>query len=869
MPADGGWSRLADCFAELVDLPAADREAALDRLTAGEPALRMELVAMLAADGRTGHPLDQDVAAAAGVLIGGAPAAPPQVGPYRLERRLGEGGSAVVWLATRPDLDHQVAIKVLRDAWLSPERRERFLQEQRILAQLNHPAIARFHDADSFADGTPWLAMEFVPGSPVTEYADAHRLDLQSRLRLVRSVAEAIEYAHQHAVIHRDLKPSNILVTDAGAVKVVDFGIAKHLEDPSDPHPTRTGLRFLTPGYASPEQLTRAAVGTYSDVYALGVVCYQLLTGRLPFDPSGRTAEELAALASQGAPPPSIHLPPGTRRALAQDLDVLCATAMHPDPSRRYRDMGALIEDIDHLLAGEPLRARRDSLGYRAGKFVRRNARAVVAAAAALLVVITLVVFYTVRLRASRDIALAEAARAERVQRFMLNLFEGGDPSAAPADTLRVLTLMDRGLQEVRSLEGAPRTQSELLLTLGGLYQKLGRLERADSLLGAALAERRARTGDRSPEVSDALLALGLLRLDQARLNDADSLVRQAIMIDSLTRPAGHIARATARTALGRVQEAQGDYPAAIATHGAALDLHATRDSGSAAYWDAATQLANAHFYAGNYDTADSLNRLVLAADRARRGAGHPAVAEDLINLGATQFERGNYAEAEAYYRQALAINRAWYGEDHHAVAANLTMIGRVQIRALRWEDAVGALEEALAIRERVFGPDHPNVASTVNELGTVALRRERFDEAERHYLRANAIYRATYGDRHYLVGITLSNLGSVGMGRQDNAAAERYLRQAVALFTEALGPDHSNVGIARTKLGRALLRQGKYREAIDESTAGYQILGKQASPAMNFITNARADLVTAYTALGQPEAAVRYRDSTAASGPK
>ena len=368
MPGDPAWDRLADAFAELVSLPEASRAEALDRLTAGDPELRARLAAMLAADARPAHPLDRGVAETAGELIGQPPEAPRQVGPYRLGRLLGEGGSAVVYLAGRADLEHEVAIKILRDAWLSPARRERFLQEQRILARLNHPAIARFHDADSFPDGTPWLAMEYVAGVPVTDYAEQKRLDLRDRLRLVRAVAEAIQYAHQHAVIHRDLKPSNVLVTEAGAVKVLDFGVAKHLQDPGDPARTRTGLRPLTPAYAAPEQLGHADVGTYTDVYALGVVCYQLLTGRLPFDPAGPTAADLAG-PERTAPPPSAHFPPGTSRGFATELDVLCSTAMHPDPARRYRDMGALMEDIDHLLAGEPLRARPDTVGYRAGKF--------------------------------------------------------------------------------------------------------------------------------------------------------------------------------------------------------------------------------------------------------------------------------------------------------------------------------------------------------------------------------------------------------------------------------------------------------------------------------------------------------------------
>jgi serine/threonine-protein kinase len=813
---------------------------------------------MLEAD-QSDHPLDRDVAETARDLIGAAPV-PRMVGPYRLDNLLGEGGSSVVYLATRTDLDHHVAIKILRDAWLSPARRDRFLLEQRTLAQLDHPGIARFHDADSFADGTPWLAMEYVAGVPITEYANREALDLSARLRLVRTVAEAIQHAHQRAVIHRDLKPGNILVTDSGAVKVVDFGIAKHLETSEDSDPTRTGFRFLTPAYAAPEQLARTAIGTWTDVYALGAVAYQLLTGSAPHDAANRTTDELLALVRQGPPAPSTRLPPGTSRHVAAEIDVLLATAMHAEPERRYPDMGSFIADIDHLLGGEPLRARPDSFSYRAGKFLRRHASAVAAGVAVLLTITALVTFYTVRLRASRDAALIEAARAERVQRFMQSLFEGGDPTAAPADTLRVLTLVDRGLQEVQSFAGDPRTQSELLLTLGGLYQKLGRLGRADSLFQAALAERRGRAGQGSGEVSDGMLALGLLRLDQARLDDAERLVREAIAIDSAARPAGHVAHAAARTALGRIQEAQGDYPRAIATLEQALRLHAASDSGSVEYWAAAALLANAHFYAGKYDTADSLNAQVLEFDRRSRGAGHPAVAEDLINLGATEFERGKYAEAEGYYKQALAINRAWYGGDHHVVAANLTMLGRALIRAERWEEGAGSLGEALAVRERVFGPNHPNVASTVNELGTVALRRERYDEAERYYRRALDIYRSTYNGKHYLIGIALSNLGSVRMGQKDNAGAEQFLRESLAMFQATLTPEHSNVGIVRTKLGRALLRQGKYREATLECSAGLDILIKQSSPAMSFVTNAKADLVAAWTALGRPEEAARYR---------
>lgn len=870
MPSDLEWERLASLFETLSALPPEDRAAALELVRGDDPALHDRLAAMLVADSSGALPFERDLVATATELLDDAPSPPRFIGPYRLDRVLGEGGSSTVHLGTRPDLGHQVAIKFLRDAWLSSARRERFLSEQRTLAQLDHPAIAKFHDADVLADGTPWLAMEYVPGAPITDHVARHRPTVRERLRLVRAVADGVRHAHQRAVIHRDLKPSNILVTEGGAVKVVDFGIAKQLERDAAAENTRTGLRLMTLAYAAPEQLGIASVGTYTDVYALGVVLYQLVAGRLPFDLTGRTLDEARAIVSQRAPalPPDIA---GTSlsRHVRGELDVLVATAMHPDPERRYRDMDAFIRDIDHFLAGEPLDARPDSIPYRSGKFVRRNAGAVASAIAVSLTIVVLVTFYTIRLRDARDAALAETARVERVQRFTQNLFEGGDESAAPADTLRVVSLLERGVREVRSLEGDPRTQGELAYTLGSIYHKLGDLPRADSLLRASLALRRRTVGVRHPTVADGLVALALLRMDQAQYDSAESLVRSAMQIRSTIRATGDPALANDRVALGRILEAKGDYPASLQVLGEAVGLHAQRDSASSDYVAAATALANTHFYAGNYDAADSLNVRILALDRARHGPRHPAVAEDLVNLGAAQFERGNYREAERYYREAHEITRGWYGENHHATAAGLTMLGRALVREERWEEATGILERALAIRERVFGMDHPNVASTVNEVGTVALRRERWSEAERHYQRAAQIYRSAYAGKHYLIGIALSNIGSVRMGQKDFPGAEVAMREALARFIETLPAEHSNIAIARIKLGAALAGQRKYRDVLVESKAGYEILAAEATPSMRFLQIARGSLATAHAALGDGAAAARYRaDSVAAATP-
>jgi len=772
----------------------------------------------------------------------------------------------VVYLAEREDLGSVAAIKILRDSWLSPDRRERFASEQRTLAQLNHPSIARLYDASTLPDGTPWFVMEYVEGVPLTTFCEEHASSITERLRLFRAVCEAVEHAHRHLIVHRDLKPSNILVTPDGSVKLLDFGIAKQLDSLAGPvDQTKTGLRMMTPAYAAPEQILGEPIGMHTDIYTLGVVLYELLTGRLPFDLSNRTpgAAEAVIVTDEPLRPSAAAKQPASRRAWA-DLDVLCLTAMRKEPERRYRTVEALIRDIDHYLGGEPLDARADTFGYRLSKYVRRNWRPVSAAGAAIIVVIGLVVSYTVQLTTARNAAVAEAGRTQRIQHFMLNLFQGGDEAVGPADSLHVVTLVDRGVQDARSLDGQPAVQAELYETLGGIYQQLGKLDRADSLLRRALDQRRALFGSDNAEVGKSLVALGRLRLAQAEYKEAERLIRDGLEVSKRHLRPDHPAIASATVALGQVLEESGQYDAGIKVLEQAVGLRSAAARGGPPSADLAAsmrELANTHFYAGHLAVADSLDRLVLAITRTLNGERHPLVAEDLINLGAVQQEWGHYKEAEQYYRQALDITQAFYGPNHYKTAAGLTVLGR----ALRFEpqgndEAARLFEQALVIRERVFGKVHPQVASTLNEMGGVALARNRFAEAEVLARRVLAIYRTVYGGKHAFTGVGVSNLASVYVAQQQYARAEPLYREAIEIFTESQGAEHLNTGIARIKLGRTLLRQRRYAEAVRETLAGYQILTKQTDPGVSWLVNAREDLVAAYDSLGQPDKAAKFR---------
>jgi serine/threonine-protein kinase len=877
------WEKIQDLFHEASELKGPEQRAFLHSRCSHDPALADEVMLLLEEDAKGSSLLDGDLAQVAHQMLDGAgsgSSTAKQFGPYRIQKVLGEGGMGVVYLADREDLGSQVAIKILRDAWLSPARRNLFAAEQRTLAQLNHPSIARLYDANASPDGSPFFVMEYVEGVPLTAYCEQHGSSTEERLRLFREVCEAVLYAHQHAVIHRDLKPSNVLVKGDGTIRLLDFGIAKHLESVADPtNRTLTGLRLMTPAYAAPEQIRGAQVGIHTDVYSLGVILYELLAGCLPFDLSTKTPaqaekivqeqdpEKPSVVAAKTAPSPERSKTfASISKSAWTDLNVLCLTAMHKDAPRRYPSVEALIRDIDHYLKGEPLEARPDAISYRLKKFVTRNRKAVIASALAVTVVLALVIVFTVRLAIARNEALAEAARAQRIERFMTNLFQGGDASAGPADSLRVVTLLDRGVQEAKTLNAEPGVQAQLYETLGKIYEQLGKLDQADALLNSALQERKSVYGADSPEVAESLVALGLLRDDQARLPEAEKLVKDGLATSKRRLPPNDPGIAKAATAVGKVLEDRGSYDEAIRTLDAAVQMQSTPGPPTPDLAASLYELANAHFYAGHYDISESINNRVLLMYLQIYGEHHPRVADVLVNLGAIKFDLGQFPEAEKYDRQALDIVQAWYGKDNPETASDLTLLGRVLVRQKRFDEGVEVLQQSLAIQERVYGKVHPSVASAMNELGNAAILQDHYDEAEQYFTRMISIYRAVYGDHHYLVAVATSNLGSVYLYREDWVRAEKTFRQVVPLFTETQGATHVNTAIARQKLGRALVRQHRYVEAEVESRAAYEILSKQMDASVGWLRSLRHDLIEEYDALKKPDLAARFRAELAAA---
>jgi len=504
------WMRAQSIFHEAADKSPAARADLVKAECGSDEMLTGVVLRMLEEDARGNSVLDEGLGSTVSQLLDGETSRVPHqmFGPYKLLRLLGEGGMGVVYLAERGDLGSKAAIKILRDSALSPMRRQRFEVEQQMLAHLNHPSIARLYDADTLEDGTPFIVMEYVEGSPLNIYVERRQLSINDLLRLVRSICEAVQYAHAQAIIHRDLKPSNILVTDDGAVKLLDFGISKHMPPGDNGNGnTATAFRLLTPAYSAPEQIRGAPTGIQADVYSLGVILYERIAGRLPFDLSNQTPGQIERIIEREEPkPPSyfgkLHNTASWRIAdLAwSELDTLCLTAMHKDQKQRYQSVEALIRDLDHYLKREPLEARPDSIRYRASKFVGRNRRALTWLTMTTMVLMAIAAYSTIRIAKARRATEAEVARTQQIQRFMLNLFNGGDVEA-PSEDLRVTTLLDRGVQQAQMLEQDPETAAQLAQTLAGIYTSLGKVDRADPLLQSAFDKRMKLYGPNSPKV--------------------------------------------------------------------------------------------------------------------------------------------------------------------------------------------------------------------------------------------------------------------------------------------------------------------------------------------------------------------------------
>lgn len=810
------WRTVDRIFAQALELPPAERVAFLDTACDGDEGLRREVERLLAADARNATFLERP----AGEMLGWRPPAGEEeeggrLGPYRLLRRIGGGGMGMVYLACRDDAEYQreVAVKILRAGLEGTEAYHRFLAERQILAQLQHPNIARLYDGGTTEDGRPFLVMELIDGLPVDEYCDRQQLTIDQRLDLFRRICAAVEHAHQNLLVHRDIKPGNILVTPEGEPKLLDFGIAKQLEPKiaSDSGPlTRTGLRIMTPSYASPEQVKGEAVTTASDVYSLGVLLYELLTGRSPYPAAEVTYEIERAICEQEPERPSAAVfrtgavsageiadarktrPQILQRRLRGDLDNIVLMALRKEPARRYGSVAQLSRDLERHQEDLPVAARPDTLRYRARKFIVRNRGKVAAAMAVFLLVTLLVAGFMARLIEQRRQLAQERDKAQYALSFLIDTFKNADPYQTRGARLTAQEILDQGTVRAASgLRGQPGVQAAVMQSLAEVQYGLGRYKKAEPLLWEALKLRRDLYGPESLEVAETLEYLGRIHFERARYKEGEQFLRKSLALKRHFLGDDHIEVAKALNLLG---------------------------SGLARP-EASRELLKLHEEA-------------LAIAHKHEGAEGPVVAETLMIQARLMRDLGDYVAAERLYKEGLDMERRLLGDDALEVYRHQSVYGEILMDVGRYKDAEALLREILDAQERLLGRNHPDFNSTANNLAMALHLMARDPEAEALYREVLERVKTQYGPYHWMVGVVAGNLGGAILSQEGGGAkAVPYFQEALEVRRRNLGEDHPEVAGALLLLAGVHRELGEYSESIRLAQQAHDVVLKAEGP--------------------------------------
>ncbi len=826
------WNEIDALFDAALNLPQDQRAEFLDRACGDDRELRDAVERLIVADESASTFLERPPLV---ILDGGEEAGEgSRFGSYRIERLLSRGGMGTVYLASRDDgqFERRVALKLLPPGADDPDSLQRFRAERQILARLEHPAIARLYDGGETEQGVPFLVMEYVEGLPLDAYCDRNRLGIDDRLRLFRRLLDAVSYSHQNLLVHRDIKPANILVTAEGEPKLLDFGIAKQLAR-SEGDPWLTHMRVMTPGYASPEQVRGEAITTASDVYALGVVLYELLCGHRPYLLETGLPHELeAAILNQEPERPSLALDRGTsleticaarrsrprelRRKLRGDLDTVVLTALRKEPQRRYRSVIELAADIDRYLEQRPISARPDTPLYLTGKFVRRH-RLGLALAGLALVLISGLFFSLVqqRQRAERERDKSRAALA-----FLLDVFEHADPYQKGAENVSARELLQTAARRSnRELSGDPEVHAGLLDAIGQASVGLGRLDDAAPLLEQSLALRRQLP--QSVELAESVEHSGWMLFLRSDYDRAEPLLREAVELRRRLSP-------------GSTQLA------------AALVHLAT--------------LKTERYQSTDDQRSEEIELLLQEAlGLYQRVSDEMGAANTLFQLAKVKKDRGDLAGAERLYRQVLATQRRLYGEDHPEVAQCRRALALTLIAQAKPDEAKTLLRQALAAQHKVLPKTHPDIAATLNDLALAYTRTADYASAEPLYREALASELANHGESHADTATVLFNLASAlqNLGRLEEAAElhERALATRRALY----GEKHIYVAQVEALLSRVRSEQGRYAEALNLARRSMETARELLEPGHTELASPLRAMGTALLAAGRPAEAEPY----------
>ncbi|MFN0152186.1 MAG: tetratricopeptide repeat protein [bacterium] len=873
------WRRITSVVDAVLDLPEAARSSEIERRCAGDEALRAEVEAFLDAKERATDFLETPIGERAPELLAdfardtAPPAAEPrqgeEFGAYRILRKIGEGGMGVVFEAEQKSPRRVVALKLFRSRFAAERLARRFALESQTLGRLQHPGIAQIFEAGVVATNLgpqPFFAMELVRGRSLSAHADAARLDARARLDLVARVCDAVQHAHQRGVIHRDLKPENILVDESGAPKVLDFGVAR-VTDPElrQTLVTEVGQVMGTLAYMCPEQLSGDPedVDTRGDVYALGVILYEMLAGRLPHDVRGKSLAEAArAISEHDAPPLG-----AVDRAYSGDLETIVAKALDRDKQRRYPSASDLGADIRRYLRNEPIVARPPSAVYVMRKLAQRNRALVLGAAACILVLIAGVIVST--RQAAR--ATHEAEKSAAITDFLREMLTSADPAEMKGSDVTVKQVLGETARKLDDglLAGKPEIEAYVQTTLGESFYGLGDFEAAEHHMRRAAELSIAEFGAGSRVVASHLSDLGMVVKARGNFAAAESLLREALVVNRKATGGSDTSTALILNNLGGVLRVAGDRAAADTMYRQALAIRRAvfgDDHGYVA--ESMNNLATLRLDQGELASAESLYTAALAIRRHAFGDAHPDVGRLLSNLAGVYEEQGEFDKAETFAREALAIRRRVLGEDHSDVAHALTRLGLVRHDQGDIEESDRLLRDALALRRRVLGEVHPLVASSLANLATICLAKGAYAEAESLSRASAAICAQTLPPRHTSSAYAMRTLGSVLCAQGRHAEAEPLLRDARSITEETCAPGQITRFLVMSALGEAIAGQGSFAEAESLLVSSAEALLASA-PTPEYVRRTAVNRVAVlYDAWAKPDSAAAWRARSDAFAP-
>ena len=829
------WSQVKEIFYAALDLPQAERRVFL-RGKCDDDLLYEEIESLLEAHEEAERFIEAPAFASVkdfikdekeSSLIG------KLISVYRIEKEIGRGGMGAVYLASRADeqFEKRVAIKLIKRGLDTDDIIRRFRHERQILAALDHPNITRLLDGGATDDGLPYLVMDYVEGKPLTKYAEENSLSVNGRLKIFLQICEAVQYAHQNLIIHRDIKPSNIFVTTDGVPKLLDFGIAKLIAPDAAQTYERTATQIMTPEYASPEQISGQLVTTSTDIYSLGVLLYELLTGQKPFKTKSSNPFEVTRLITASEPrkpssvikkerekkrkgerekvtkdfsiSPSPFLP-FSPSDLRGDLDNIILMAIRKEPERRYSSVEQFAADINRHLKGLPVMARQDTFSYRASKFIGRHKAAVAAGAG----IVTALIAGLVATKRQARIAQRQRDKAENINQFLQKMLASADPRVVGKD-VKLVEVLGIAAQSIESdFANQPEIAADLETTLGLTYLSLGQFESAEKYLKPALDTRLALFPRRSVEVAMSLNNYGKLLQARGDLNAAEPLYAEAL--DTLRRLPDDSSLKVAEVLdnLGYLVAMKGENKEAVSLHEEELAIR-RRILGENHPEVARTlgKLANVWIVLGKTEIAEPLHRQALKILQKSHNREHPDIALSMLNLAAAIHSK-HPEEAEQLCRQSLSMRRKLLGEDHTETAWSLYNLAYILLNRRKYGEAEQYLREALAKRGASLPDEHPVVAGCLLLWGRILMMQNKFGAAKSAFEECFDLRQKTLPEGHWLLATTKSFLGESLIYIGETAKGRRMMQENYEVLKEKLGMEHEQTR-------NALERITKFRNSL------------------------------------------------------